>query len=211
MRIRTNHGTHKFIILNIIIVIAFILIANCTREQPSSEPPIHLNPNMDDQQKYKAQAENKFFENGSAMRTPVPGTVERGFLHADDIYYTGKDTKGNFVKDAPVDITTQLLNRGRERFDIYCSPCHSRVGDGKGIMVSRGYVPPPDFHTDRIRNMPDGEIFDVMTHGIRNMPSYEHQINPDDRWAIVVYLRALQRSHNATIDDVPVEMREKIK
>jgi mono/diheme cytochrome c family protein len=166
---------------------------------------------MDEQQKYKAQVESKFFENGSAMRTPVPGTVERGFLRADDIYYTGKDAKGNFVKDAPVEITTQMLNRGRERFDIYCSPCHSRVGDGKGIMVSRGYVPPPDFHTDRIRNMPDGEVYNAITHGIRNMPSYEHQINPDDRWAIVVYLRALQRSHNATIDDVPVEMREKIK
>jgi mono/diheme cytochrome c family protein len=208
MRTLTKRGIYTCFMF---IAVMSLLLAGCARETPSDKPPIHLNPNMYDQQKYLPQAESKFFADSSAMRTPVPGTVERGFLHEDNIYYTGKDDKGNFVKHAPVEITTQLLDHGRERFDIYCSPCHSRVGDGKGIMVSRGYVPPPNFHTDQIRNMPDGEIFDVITHGIRNMPSYSHQISPDDRWAIITYLRALQRSHNATIDDVPVEMRDKIK
>jgi mono/diheme cytochrome c family protein len=192
-------------------ILSGILLSGCTREQPSSKPPIHPIRDMYDQPKYKPQGEGKFFENDAAMRTPVAGTVERGYLRNDDIYYKGMNPDGGFVKEAPVDVTLQLLNRGHERFDIYCSPCHSRVGDGKGIMVSRGYVPPPSFHTDRIRNMPDGEIFDVITHGVRNMPSYAHQINPDDRWAIIKYLRALERSHNATIEDVPVELRDKIK
>ena len=188
-----------------------IIITGCTRESPSTKPPVHLNPNMDHQEKYRPQAESKFFENGSAMRVPVDGTVARGYLREDDRYYRGINPDSSYVKEAPVEVTTQLLRRGEERFNIYCSPCHSRVGDGKGIMLERGYVPPPSFHTDRIRNMPDGEIFNTITNGLRNMPSYGHQINPDDRWAIVKYLRALQRSHNATIDDIPTELRGKIK
>lgn len=188
-----------------------IFISGCTRETPSDKTPIHLNPSMDNQQKYKPQAESKFFANGSAMRMPVDGTVARDFLRDDDRFYEGKNPDSTFVKEAPVEVTTQLLNRGRERFDIYCSPCHSRVGDGKGIMVERGYLPPPSFHTDRIRNMPDGKIFDVITNGLRNMPSYGHQVNPHDRWAIVKYLRALQRSHDATINDIPTELKDKIK
>ena len=108
-------------------------------------------------------------------------------------------------------LSVRLLDRGQERYDIYCSPCHSRVGDAKGIMLSRGYVPPPTFHSDRIRDMPDGQLYDVITNGVRNMPSYRHQIPPTDRWDIVVYLRVLQRSWNAGIEDVPVELRETIK
>lgn len=198
-----------FIIIMITLPVLFGL--NCTRERPSEKPPIHLVKDMDNQPKYKAQAESKFFDNGATMRQPVPGTVARGQLREDDKYYKGKNPDGSFVAKAPVDVTTGLLKRGRERFDIYCSPCHSRVGDGKGIMINRGYVPPPTFHSDRLRELPDGYIYDVITNGIRNMPSYAHQIPPDDRWVIVMYIRALQRSHNATIDDIPVELREKVK
>ena len=187
------------------------LISGCARKQPSDRTPIHVSPDMDRQPKYRAQSESKFFKDGSTMRTPVPGTVARGQLRDDDAFYLGKDSRGEFIKKAPVEITMQLLDRGQERYDIYCSPCHSRVGDGKGIMLSRGYVPPPTFHSDRIRDMPDGQLYDVITNGVRNMPSYRHQIPPTDRWDIVVYLRVLQRSWNAGIEDVPVELRETIK
>jgi mono/diheme cytochrome c family protein len=188
-----------------------LVIVGCTRERPSEEAPIHLNPNMDSQPKYKAQGESEFFDDGATMRAPVAGTVARGDLREDDRFYKGKNADGSFVENAPVEVNSQLLNRGKERYDIYCAPCHSRVGDGRGIMVDRGYVPPPTFHSDRIREMPDGGIFDVITNGVRNMPGYRHQINPKDRWAIVMYTRALQRSRNATIDDIPIELRETVR
>ncbi len=188
-----------------------LITSGCYRERPSNQPPIHLNPNMDSQEKYKAQSENNFFEDGSAMRPPVEGTVARGHLREDVEFYQGKNIKGDFIKKLPVDIDMELLERGQERYNIYCSPCHSRVGDGRGIMVSKGYLPPPSFHIDRIREMLDGQIYDVITNGVRNMPSYRHQINPDDRWAITAYLRALQRSQNASADDVPDEIRKDLK
>jgi mono/diheme cytochrome c family protein len=188
-----------------------LFVSNCTRGQVSEEPPIHLNPNMDDQEKYTPQNVGAFFADSASMRVPDAGTIAYGFLHDDEIYFTGKDKNGKFVKEAPVMVTKPLLKRGQQRFDIYCSPCHSRVGDGRGIMVNRGYVPPPSFHTDRIRELPDGHLFDVISNGIRNMPSYKHQVNVDDRWAIVAYLRAMQRSHQATIDDIPVELRDDVK
>ena len=197
--------------LMVLICTLSVLAAGCARNRPSEKPPIHLNPNMDDQPKYDAQETGEFFEDGATMRTPVAGTVARGELKDDDLFFKGKDSRGNFVKKAPIDIDMQFLDRGQERYNIYCSPCHSRVGDGRGIMITRGYIPPPTFHSERIRELPDGHIFDVITHGIRNMPSYRHQIPPEDRWAIVVYLRALQRSQNAGIDDIPVELRETVK
>ncbi len=195
------------------VLLAMLLISaiGCSRGQQSERTPIHLNPNMDIQEKYLAQGESKFFANGSNMRVPVDGTVSRENLRNDDAFFRGMNSKGEFIKKMPVEITMQLLNRGEQRFNIYCSPCHSRLGDGKGIMVSRGYVPPPSFHIDRIRQMPDGQIFDVITHGIRNMPAYRYQVPPADRWAIIAYIRALQRSQEATIKDIPEEMREKVK
>jgi len=194
-----------------VLFIALLFIVGCTREQPSDEPPIHLNPNMDNQPKYKAQSESKFFADSAAMRVPVAGTVARGNLRENNILYTGAVADSQYTDKNPVFINMQVLKRGRERYDIYCSPCHSRVGDGRGIMVTRGYIPPPSFHDDRLLKMPDGQIFDVITNGVRNMPSYRHQITPDDRWAIVAYLRALQRSRNATLEDIPVELREKVR
>ncbi|WP_457566236.1 c-type cytochrome [Caldithrix abyssi] len=188
----------------------FVLLLGC-RGQISEKPPIHPVPDMDDQPKFKAQEENRFFTDGSAMRVPVPGTVARGEYHENEEYFTGKDENGKPIDYIPEAVTLALLKRGQERYNIYCAPCHSRVGDGLGMVVKRGFPPPPSFHQDNIRAYADGHIFDVISNGIRNMPAYKHQIPVKDRWAIVAYFRALQRSQHATIKDVPEELRDKIK
>ena len=121
------------------------LIIGCYRGSPSEDPPVHLNPNMDDQPKYKAQAKSEFFENGATMRMPVPGTVAREDLHAEHAYYQGRNADSSLVARAPVDITLDLLRRGQERFNIYCAPCHDRTGSGQGIVVKKGFLPPPSF------------------------------------------------------------------
>jgi len=188
-----------------------VTAVSCYREKVSEREPIHLNPNMDSQPKKKPQSHSDFFRDGAAMRQPVGGTVARGDLREDSVYYTGKNASGLFVMHSPVPVTKQLVNRGRERFNIYCAPCHGRAGDGRGIMMEYKYPPPPTYHQDRIRQMPDGQIFDVITNGIRNMPSYRHQVPVADRWAIVSYLRALQRSQNATSKDVPDDVLDSLK
>lgn len=193
----------------ILIILAFL--TGCYRGQPSKDEPIHLNPNMDTQPKYKPQARSDFFADGSAMREPVEGTVAREWLREDSRYYYGKDENGRFIEESPVEVSEEGLYRGRERFNIYCSVCHGAVGDGNGIMVKKSYIPPPTFHQDRIRGMPDGEIFEVISNGIRNMPSYRHQIPVKDRWLIISYLRALQKSQDARLDDIPEAMREDIR
>jgi len=194
------------------LAVALMLVSiGCYRGKPSKAPPIHINPNMDDQPRFNAQKSSDFFEDGRAMRDLIEGTLPRGFLREDVVYYTGKDNSGKLVKKSPVAPTMEVLRRGQERFNIYCSPCHSRLGDGKGMVVQRGMFPPPTYHQARIRDIEDGHIFDVITNGIRNMPSYRSQIPVSDRWAIVNYLRVLQRSQNASLKDIPESERAKIK
>ena len=193
------------------VIFALLLAAGCTRHRPSEKPPIHPIPDMDNQPKYEAQESSKFFADGKTMRDLVPGTVARGYLRNDEAYYYGITEDGDTVETMPVTVDLELLKRGQERYDIYCSPCHSRTGDGKGIMIQRGYVPPPTFHDDRIRNFPDGHIFTVINNGIRNMPAYGSQIPVEDRWAIVAYVRALQRAQNATLEDIPPQRREELQ
>jgi hypothetical protein len=195
----------------IILVVLSLLLAGCYRGRPSEKQPVHLNRDMDSQPKYKAQSEGSFFTNSSAMRLPAEGTVAQGQLREDDAFFRGQDDDGEFLRKTPVPLTESGLSRGRERFDIYCSVCHGRIGDGRGVMVKKGYIPPPSFHIDRIRQMDDGEIFDVISNGIRNMPSYRNQIPVRDRWQIIHYLRALQRSQNAAINDIPETMRKDLK
>jgi len=193
-----------------ILVLALTLIG-CGRERPARRPPIHLNQNMDFQQDFKPQEENDFFENQASMRVPVEGTVARDQYHPDSaFYYTGRTDDSVLVRRNPRRITMALLERGRERYDIFCSPCHSRIGDGQGMVVKRGLIAPPSFHEDRLRQIEDGHIFEVITNGLRNMPAYKYQIPVDDRWAIIAYLRALQLSQNATVLDVPPDVREEL-
>ncbi|MEW5794791.1 MAG: cytochrome c [Candidatus Zixiibacteriota bacterium] len=188
-----------------IIALTILLVAGCSRHQPSDQPPVHIVQNMDDQPKVRGQAESRFFADGSAMREPVEGTVARGWLRADSsFYYTGRDADSVLIAGAPVIMSMERLQRGRERYDIYCSPCHGRLGNSQSIMVRRGMLPPPSFHEQRLRDVEDGHIFEVISNGIRTMPPYKYQIPVDDRWSIVGYVRALQRSHNATINDLPI-------
>ena len=157
---------------------------------------------MFNQPRYKTYAEDNFFQDGASARPIPPHTVARGHLDEDEQFHTGKDG-GKLVEAFPFPITRQILARGRERFDIYCSVCHARTGDGDGMIVQRGFPSPPSFHIDRLRQAPVGHFFDVMTNGYGVMYSYAARIEPRDRWAIVAYVRALQQSQNARLADVP--------
>ena len=188
----------------------------------STQPPIEVFPDMDHQAKYKPQAESKFFADGRADR-PIPaGTVPFGrdanhadpaFLKADDVHYAGKNADGSFVRGFPAELIVNeaFIRRGQGRFEIYCAPCHGKLGDGQGITKSYGMVATPTYHDDRLRTMPEGEIFNTITNGKNTMFPYADKLSPDDRWAVVAYVRALQRSHHATIDDVPLEQRGGLK
>jgi mono/diheme cytochrome c family protein len=161
---------------------------------------------MHDQPKYEPLAESTFFADGLSARTPVTGTVARGQLREDSLLYTGK-VGGENATMFPFAVDDQVMARGRERYDIHCSPCHARTGTGDGMVVLRGYRQPPTFHSERLRSAPPGHFFDVITNGFGAMPDYAAQIRAEDRWAIAAYIRALQLSHNATIEDVPPDQR----
>lgn len=207
-----RNGKRMRLVASLLGLLILLPVGGCYRGQPSEKPPIRVVPDMDEQPKILPQSASLFFADSAAMRKPVEGTVAQGWLSENSIYFTGLDpATGEAVLKSPVLPTLTGLQRGRERFDIYCSVCHSRVGDGKGILMERGYIPPPNFHSNLIRNYPDGHIFRVISNGIRNMPGYSQQIPVNDRWLIVNYLRVLQFSQNAALEDIPPEMRGRFK
>src|SRR5260221_7452487 len=165
---------------------------------------------MPDQPKYVPLRESAFFGDARSARPVVPGTVARGQLHDDPLLYTGR-TNGADATVFPFRVDASVLARGRERFDIYCAPCHGRTGQGDGMIVRRGYRRPPSYHQDRLRDAPVGHFFDVITNGFGAMPDYAAQITAGDRWAIVAYVRALQLSEHTTLADVPAAERGKIQ
>lgn len=166
---------------------------------------------MQNQPRYEALEKSGFFANDMSARPLVAGTVARGELKEDIAFQTGKDENGQFIAEVPLELDRALLERGQERFNIYCSPCHDRTGGGDGMIVQRGFKRPPSYHIERLRQAPAGHYFDVMTKGFGVMPSYAIQIEPRDRWAIVAYVRALQLSQNATLDDVPQDERPQLE
>jgi cytochrome c553 len=151
-----------------------------------------------------------FQDNHMASRPLVPHTVARGHLNADPVFYTGK-VGTNLVTTFPFPITREVLERGRERFDIYCAPCHGRTGDGNGMIVQRGFPAPPSYHIDRLRQAPAGYFFDVITHGYGVMYPYAERVEPAERWAIAAYIRVLQRSREGTIAQVPASERPQLE
>lgn len=160
--------------------------------------------------RYDPLEQSDFFADQRASRPLVEGTVARGHLRADKAFYTGKAPDGAFLARVPVPVTREVLLRGQERFNIYCSPCHAATGEGNGMIVQRGFKAPPSFHVDRLRQERDGYFFDVMTNGFGVMQDYAAQLKPEDRWAVVAYLRALQFSRQATVADVPEAEREQL-
>jgi mono/diheme cytochrome c family protein len=161
---------------------------------------------MHDQPRYKPYRESDFFGDRRSARAPVEGTVARGRLREDTHLYAGK-VDGALAEAFPFPVTGAVLERGRERYGIYCTPCHGFAGNGDGMIVTRGFRKPSSFHVDRLRGERPGYFYDVITNGFGAMPDYAAQIPVEDRWAIVGYVRALQLSQNATVADVPAEKR----
>ena len=180
-----------------------IALTGCARGCTSSRPPIHINPSMYNQPKVLPQTASTFFYDGASMRQPVPGTVPIGGLKEDAAFFTGKGADGQFVATIPVNVDEALRARGHQRYVIYCQPCHDARGDGKGILFQRGNVPTASFHQEKILKYPDGQVFDVITNGSGLMPAYRWPIPPADRWAIIAYVRELERKRLASAPPSP--------
>lgn len=208
--------TYALVLLAALSLVPFALIAR-SRASTSARPHIQLIQDMAKQPKVKTQTANPLFADGRGMRPPVAGTVARGELEEDGSYGTGRDA-GGWVTAFPVPVTERLMQRGQERYDIFCAPCHGLAGYGDGPVAKRAdalqegtWTPPSSYHTDLVRGRPVGHLFNTITNGIRNMPAYASQIPVPDRWAIVLYVRALQRSQDAGVADVPPELRRQLR
>lgn len=186
--------------LKVASIFALGISLSACQGQLSEKPPVHPNMNMDQQPRKEAQEVNNFFADGRAMRQPVEGTVARGLAKTDKALYEGVDENGEFIDYIPVDLTRSFLYRGKERYNIFCAPCHGQTGAGNGVIMEGGYgyVPAPSYHEQRVRDLTDGELYSAIYNGVRTMPSYSTQIPVKDRWAIVGYIRALQASQNVS-------------
>lgn len=161
---------------------------------------------MHDAPRYEPLEASTFFANGGASRMPVANTVARGYLREDELLHTGK-VGGQLADLFPMPVTGAVMARGRERFNVFCAPCHGRTGEGNGMIVQRGFRQPPSYHEPRLREVPAGYFFDVMTNGFGAMQDYASQVPVADRWAIAAYIRALQMSRTAAVTDVPADRR----
>lgn len=176
-----------------LLLIAVLALAGCRQD-------MHDGPRVEP---YEA---SEMFADGSGARIPPEGTVPRGFLRDDELRYTGKEG-GQHADLFPFPVTREVLERGRERYNAFCTPCHGATGMGNGMVVQRGFRPPPSLHDERLRSSPVGYYFDVMTNGFGAMQDYRSAVSVDDRWAIAAYIRALQYSQRATLADVPESRR----
>ncbi len=235
----------KGLVLVGIVLFAFCLIppliVATARGTKSDKPRFHNFFDMDFQPKFKSQTSSKLFADGRAMRPRVRGTIPRGQLRTDSRFLLGIEPSGegsgkfatpagksgvesdpsaepDWVTEIPMEVTAELMERGRERFNIHCAVCHGRAGQGNGLASLRAlelqqgtWVPPTSVHAEYVREQPVGQLFNTISNGVRKMPAYGHQIPPKDRWAIVLYLRALQRSQYATISDVPEGLRTTLR
>lgn len=216
--------------------LAVLLALSACRGTPSDQPPVHLNPNMDTQDRGKAYRASEFFADGRSMRTPPAGTVSRGFEKAGDHFWRGQDEQGGWVQKLPacngtktdadgcVEVNVGLLQRGQEQYGVFCAPCHDQAGYGKGPVALReaGLPPVPSYHDTTRPPIALGQLFHIISYGERNppkgnapaeamtMPGYATQIPAADRWAIAGYVRALQRSQNARPGDFPPAQKGKL-
>jgi cytochrome c553 len=165
---------------------------------------------MHDAPRYEPLEASSFFADGHSTRMPVANAVARGQLREDEHLYTGK-AGGQLVTEFPMPVTADVMARGQERFNVFCSPCHGRTGDGTGMIVQRGFRQPPSYYEDRLVNAPVGYLFDVMTNGFGAMQDYSSQVPVADRWAIAAYIRALQLSRSGSVNDVPADRRGELE
>ena len=200
--------------VSLLLILLVVVLTGC-RGQRSEKPPIHLNPNMDYQAKYNAQQLSLDLPAGT-----LPWGDREAFAYpekreskikTDTQFYFGKNANGSWVKKVPIDVSLATLDRGQERFDIYCAVCHDKAGSGKGIVIKRGFAPAPNFSEQRVIDMEDGYIFNVISNGVRNMPAYGKQIPESDRWAIVTYLRALQKVNSADYNEAKEFIRTELR
>lgn len=213
-----------FIAIWIFVVVAAVSLLGL-RGGKFTAPPIWVFPDMDIQAKYLPQGKNAFFADQMNDRPPVPGTVGRGYaLDIGEVFsedytwavaqnpgkYSGRDSDGDWYKGFPIDVTPALMAKGKEKYDIFCLVCHGQTGDGNGITKRYGMGATPSFHGDRLRAIPEGEIFDTITHGKNLMGAYGAVLQPEERWAVIAYVRALQLASNATVEDVPQQYRREL-
>ena len=231
MRVQTQKMFHRCTTTSFSLCMLGVMLVALSigcRGDISAEPPVHLFQNMDQQERFEAQERNPYFDDNRAMRLPVEGTIARGQLRADDHLHRGK-INGVYAEDLPngpdgkpmmvvqpttptdIERNTEFLNRGQERYAIFCTPCHDSAGSGKGIVTERAVrdnpnaPKPPDFQEERVLAMPVGQLYDVIANGARNMPPYAQQIPVRDRWAIATYVRALQLTGRARLDQIPTD------
>ncbi len=178
----------------------------------SSKPPLEVFPDRDRQPKLRPQESSNFFADGRVERPLPAGVVARGNLRADAALYQGRTAGGEWVRGIPSPLTVdaRFLQRGRERFEISCAPCHGKLGDGNGITKSYGMGATPTFHDDRIRTMAEGEIFNTITNGKATMMGYADKVVPEDRWAIIAYVRTLQGAQHGSVGDVPAARKAEL-
>lgn len=205
----------RYFLLIFVLTAVFIVGIAGRRGSMSRNPPFEIFPDMDKQPKLRPQTKNSFFKDGLSSQLPVAGTIARGAAFEETILTTGKLPSApgvtNWVETNALPITASLLARGQERFNINCSPCHGAAGDGKGIATKFGLAVIADLHDTkqkRIPQQPDGEIFNTITFGKNLMGPYGPNVSVEDRWAIIAYVRVLQRSRLASLDDVPADQRE---
>ncbi len=189
-----------------LVVLAFFMAIGCEGTTDIER----LRQEMYNQSRFEPLEKNSFFSDNRSSRPWIKGTVARGHLRIDAHLYTGI-VDGKPAETFPFPITRDVILRGRERYNIYCSPCHGYEGDGRGMVVRRGMKQPPSYHIERLQNETPGYFFDVMTNGFGAMYSYASRIKPRDRWAIIAYVQALQLSQNATLDDVPADVRQRLE
>ncbi len=212
----------RFLAIMILMTLALLaavpfVLAYRARSYPSGTPPIHLVHDMDHQARYNPQARSDFFADGRAMRPGVEGTVARQDAVEDDHFHLGIEGD-SWAEEIPVAVTAWFVERGKERYQIYCAPWHGYSGHGDGTVAERArelgeemWTDPTSLHTDSVRAEPAGSLYNSISRGVRTMPGYGYKIPPEDRWAIVAYIRGLQRSQNATAGDIPAEERERLR